>query len=229
VNVRELLPGRLLAAHHRPANRAPGGWYEIRNETDRARVDLYDVIGWDVTPAEFVRDLAAITAPVIELHVNSPGGVIFDGLTIYNALRDHPARVEAIVDGLAASAASWIVQAGETVTMNRFSQMMIHDGLGLTIGNEADHLETAALLGRLSNTIAAIYAARAGGTVEAWRDAMRAENGSGTWYSAQEAVDAGLADDLVADDDERDGGQASDHARLVTARARAHHLEKRSA
>ena len=227
MNVRELLPGQVLAAHHRPANRAPGGWYEIRNQAgeDRARVDLYDVIGWDVTPGEFVRDLAAITAPVIELHVNSPGGVIFDGLTIYNALRDHPARVEAIVDGLAASAASWIVQAGETVTMNRFSQMFIHDGRGLTIGNEADHLEQAALLGRLSNTIAAIYAARAGGTVDGWRDAMIAE----TWYSAAEAVDAGLADYLITDDEERDGGESSDHARLVTARARAHHLEKRSA
>lgn len=221
MNVRELLPMRVLAAHHRPANRAPGGWYEIRNQTgeDRARVDLYDAIGYDVTPSEFVRDLAAITAPVIELHVNSPGGIIFDGLTIYNALRDHPARVESIVDGLAASAASWIVQAGETVTMNRFSQMFIHDGLGITIGTEADHLEHAELLGRLSNTIADIYAARAGGDTAMWRDAMRTE----TWYSAQEAVDAGLADYLIAEDDQRDAGEeSSDYARLVTARARAH-------
>lgn len=222
MNVRELLPDRLLAAHHRPVNRAPGGWYEIRNEAERARVDLFDVIGWDVTPGEFVRDLLAIDAPIIDLHVNSPGGIVSDGLVIYNALRDHPARIEAIVDGLAASAASWIVQAAETVTMNRYSEMMIHDGLALTLGNEADHLETAAILGKMSDNIASIYAARAGGTVKSWRAAMLAE----TWYSAQEAVDAGLADDLVTDDAQRDGAAPSDRARLVTARARAHHLER---
>jgi ATP-dependent protease ClpP protease subunit len=222
VNVRELLPAGLLQAHARPAGRPPGTWYAIRDEADeeRARVDLYDAIGWDPTPAEFVRDLRAIDAPIIELHINSPGGFVFDGLTIYNALRDHPARVEAIVDGLAASAASWIFQAGDTRTMNRHTQLMIHDGLMLTIGNEQDHLDSADVLGRISDEIAAMYAERGGGTVDDWRDAMRAE----TWYSAQEAVDAGLADDLIADDDEADNH--SERARLVTARARAHHLER---
>ncbi|HEV8569823.1 MAG TPA: head maturation protease, ClpP-related [Actinoplanes sp.] len=222
MNVRELLPATLLAAHHRPANRQRGGWYEIRNTAgeDRARVDLYDAIGWDPTPAEFVRDLRDIDAPIIELHINSPGGFVFDGLTIYNALRDHPARVEAIVDGLAASAASWILQAGDTRTMNRHTQAMIHDALMLTIGNESDHLDSAAILGRTSNEIAAIYAERGVGTVTDWRDAMHAE----TWYSAQEAVDAGLADTAVAEGDQSDNYSA--RAPLVAALWRGRHLER---
>ena len=222
MNVRELLPAALLAAHRRPSNQRPGTWYAIRDQAgeERARVDLYDAIGWDPTPAEFVRDLRDIDAPIIELHINSPGGFVFDGLTIFNALQDHPARVEATVDGIAASAASWIFQAGDTRTMNRHTQLFIHDGQMLTIGNEADHLDSAATLGRISNELAAIYAERGAGTVADWRDAMRAE----TWYSAQEAVDAGLADDLITDDDQADNH--SDRARLVTARARAHNLER---
>jgi len=216
--IRELLPPGLLSHHRPPANRDRGAWYAVRNQAgdgDRAIVDLYDVIGeWGISAQEFVRDLRDIDASEIELHINSPGGQISDGLTIYNGLRDHPARVEAIVDGLAASAASWILQAGEIRTMNRHTELMIHDGMAFTIGNEQDHLDTAALLGRLSDNIASIYAERAGGTVEDWRAAMRDE----TWYTAEEAVDVGLADDVVTDDDGTSNHSA--RAQLATARAR---------
>ncbi|MGH3735840.1 MAG: head maturation protease, ClpP-related [Micromonosporaceae bacterium] len=221
--IRELLPPRLLSHHRAPANRDRGTWYAVRNQDggDRAVVDLYDVIGeWGISAQEFVSELRGIDAPVIELHINSPGGLIHDGLTIYNGLLDHPARVEAVVDGIAASAASWVLQAGDTRTMNRHTELMIHDGLALTIGNQQDHLDTADLLGRLSDNIASIYAGRAGGTVAGWRDAMRAE----TWYTAEEAADAGLADDVVTGDDT--GSNHSQRARLVTARARVHHLER---
>lgn len=222
MSIRELLPPELLsrwpAANRRSPAAAGGSWYAIRNQADeRAVVELYDVIGeWGIPAREFVRDLRAITAPVIDLRINSPGGMIYDGFTIYNALRDHPARVEATVDGLAASAASWILQAAEYRTMNRHSELMIHDGLALTIGNEADHLESAAQLARLSDNIASIYAARAGGDAGEWRDAMRAE----TWYTAAEAADAGLADEAVGDEEE--ASNILPRTQLVTARARAH-------
>lgn len=189
-------PQALLAwqATNRSSTRT--GWYELRNAADRAVVDLYDEIGFmGVSASEFVKDLRAIKATNIELRVNSPGGSIMDGLAIYNALRDHPARVDTVVDGIAASAASWVILAGDSVTMNRFSQLMIHDGMGLTLGSAADHREAADLLDKLSNNIAAIYASRAGGTAEQWRAAMTAE----TWYSADEAVQAGLADQVVSD------------------------------
>lgn len=218
MSVRDLLPRELLsrwsATGGRPAS--GGGWYTIRNSADdRALVELYDVIGeWGISAREFVRDLRGITAPVIDLRINSPGGMIYDGFTIFNALKDHPARVEATVDGLAASAASWILQAAEHRVMNRHSELMIHDGLAFTIGNEADHLETATQLGRLSDNIASIYAARAGGDPAGWRDLMRAE----TWYTAAEAADAGLADEAVGDD----ASNILPRTQLVTARARAH-------
>jgi len=160
-----------------------------------ARIDLMDEIGyWGVTAQDFVDELLAIDATTIELHVNSPGGDVFDGVAIMNALADHPATVNVVVDGIAASAASFIAIAGDTVKMNRGSQMMIHDAAGMCWGNAADMEQMKGLLDRVSDMIAGLYADRAGGDAEDWRDLMRAE----TWYSATEAVDAGLADTAVS-------------------------------
>jgi ATP-dependent protease ClpP protease subunit len=159
------------------------------------RIDLMEEIGyWGVTATEFVDELLAIDAETIELHVNSPGGDVFDGLAIMNALADHPATVNVVVDGIAASAASFIAMAGDSMKMNRGSQLMIHDAIGFCYGNAGAMEDTAVLLSRISDTIAGIYADRAGGKADDWRDLMRAE----TWYSATEAVDAGLADEAVA-------------------------------
>lgn len=212
-------PKALLAwqAVNRQSNRT--GWYEVSNAADRAVVDLYDEIGFmGVTASQFVKDLRAIKASTIELRVNSPGGSIVDGLAIYNALRDHPARVDTVVDGIAASAASWVMLAGDSVTMNRHSQVMIHDGMGLTLGSASDHREAADLLDRLSDNIAAIYASRAGGTAAQWRAAMTAE----TWYSAAEAVAAGLATQMVSDPTPTNVRIANTRNRLIRARARVH-------
>lgn len=154
-----------------------------------------DEIGyWGTTAQDFVDELLAIDSATIELHVNSPGGDVFDGLAIMNALADHPATVNVVVDGMAASAASYIAMAGDSVKMNRGSQLMIHDALGFCVGNAADMEEMKVLLDRISDTIAGIYADRAGGKADDWRELMRAE----TWYSATEAVDAGLADEAVS-------------------------------
>ncbi|SDU42498.1 ATP-dependent protease ClpP, protease subunit [Jiangella alkaliphila] len=170
-------------------------WYRIstRADADVAVVDIYDEIGYfGITAQSFVRDLRAINAAEIELHLNTPGGDTWDGIAIYNGLRDHPASVTVIVDGLAASAGSFIAQAGDRVVMNRSSEMMIHDAWGFCIGNAADMTEMVALLDRISGDVAGIYADRAGGTADEWRAAMKAE----TWYTADEAVAAGLADEV---------------------------------
>lgn len=163
---------------------------------------IYDEIGyWGVTATDVVDQLAGMrNVSSLTVHVNSPGGDVFDGVAIYNALADHSAAVNVIVDGLAASAASFIAMAGDTVTMNRSSQMMIHDASGLCIGNATDMAAMQAMLDRTSDTIAAMYAARAGGNTASWRDLMRAE----TWYSAAEAVTAGLADEAASEEDEDD-------------------------
>lgn len=198
------------AAFRRPEAVAGRDWFRIENAADAEQADvyIYDEIGWfGVSADDFVRELRDIAAPKIMLHVNSPGGSVFDGITIYNALLDHPAEVTSKVDGLAASAASFIVQAGAKRVMGRNATMMIHDASGLVIGQAEDMRHMAGLLDKVSGNIASIYNDRADradpDTLEGWRDAMRAE----TWYTADEAVEAGLADEVVPlpqrdDDDE---------------------------
>ena len=168
-------------------------WYKIKNLADRAEIMIYDEIGYfGVTASDFVRDLKAITTNRIDLHLNTPGGEVFDGIAIFNALRQHPAEVHVTVDELAASIGSVIAMSGDRIVMSRNSQMMIHDGLGMGIGNAADLRELADLLDKTSDNIASIYAERTGKDATHWRALMRAE----TWYSADEAVAAGLADEV---------------------------------
>lgn len=178
-------------------------WYDIssKKKDDKvvASVMIYGEIGWDVSSREFVKELTAIDADTIEVRINSVGGDVFDGVAIYNALRQHSAEVIVTVEGLAASAASFIAQAGDEVNMLRGSEMMIHDASALAWGNEEVMLRTASILGRISNNIASIYSERAGGTPEEWRAIMQAE----MWYSPEEAVAAGLADNAVDDEDEK--------------------------
>lgn len=190
-------------------------WYRITNMTDGqpAVVDIYDEIGfWGVNAAQFQRELAQVAASEITVNLSSPGGEIFEGIAIYNALRTHPANITVQVSALAASIASVIAQAGDRIVMQSGAQMMIHEGSGLCMGNAADMMQMAELLNRQSDNIAQIYADRAGGTSEQWRERMRAE----TWYTAQEAVDAGLADEVETKP--RKGEPAESEPETVTAR-----------
>ena len=182
-------------------------WYRIVDKMDGpAEVYIYDEIGyWGVTAKDFVDELRQVNAASIDLHLNSPGGDVFDGIAIYQALVDHSASVRTIVDSLAASAASFIAQAGDPVIMTPAATMMIHDAFGIAVGNAADMRDLADRLDKVSDTIAGIYAERAGGTVTAWRDAMRAES----WYDADEAVAAGLASEVRAGPGQRDATQDS--------------------
>ena len=157
-----------------------------------AEVHIYDEIGyWGTSAKDFAQQLAELDVDRIQLRINSPGGNAWDGVAIMNTLRRHRARVEVTVDGIAASAASLIAMAGDHIVMNRSAQMMIHDTSGMAWGNAATMRETADLLDKLSDSYADAYAKRAGGTRGQWRDVMRAE----TWYTAEEAVLAGLADE----------------------------------
>ena len=168
-------------------------WYTIKNEAGTSEIMIYDEIGyWAVTASDFVRELSGLRTDKIDLHLNSPGGEVFDGIAIYQALKNHKAEVTVYVDSLAASIASVIAMSGDRVIMARNSTMMIHEGSGLCVGNAADMKEMSALLDKTSDNIASIYADRAGGTSASWRKRMTAE----TWYSADEAVAAGLADEV---------------------------------
>lgn len=195
-DIRRPLPFASLAASQ-GERRAPV--LRVENaKAEAADVYLYAEIGfWGVTAADFQRELAGVTAKRINLHVNSPGGDVFDGIAIYTLLRDHPAAVTTYVDGLAASAASFISLAGERVVIAKSAYMMIHEAMGIVWGYASDMRRQADILDKLSDTIAEVYEDRAGGTRQQWRDAMAEE----TWYTASEAVAAGLADEVSGEAD----------------------------
>lgn len=176
------------------------GWYSIRNVSEQdTEVLIYDYIGYGGISADgFIRELADIRSPKITMRVNSPGGDVFDGFAIFNAIRRHPAEVSAFVDGIAASAASFIVMAAKHRVMSPHAQMMIHEAHGLCMGNARDMEKMAEVLNKASDNIASVYAERAGGTIAEWRDRMRDE----MWIGDREAVVLGLADRVDGEDPE---------------------------
>lgn len=185
-----------------------GNYGQIVNKSSAAAdVLIYGELNrWDVSAKDFAAQLADINASTLNVYINSPGGSVFEGLAILNGLRRHPATVNTIVDGIAASAASFIAMAGDEIVMAPNSQLMIHDALALVdiigMSNPADIdgmvAELQKLQGELerhSDNIASIYADVAGprggsDSVNDWRTLMREE----TWFFAEEAVEAGLAD-----------------------------------
>ena len=177
--------------------------FEIRNATseDAAEVFVYGIIGdsWGdgVTATRFAADLRAITAPRIDLHLNSPGGSVFDGQAIHNALARHPATVTVFIDGLAASIASVIALAGEKIVMASNALFMIHDPSGGVWGSSADMRKMAEVLDKIKDTIVDQYAAKTGSPTDDLAQAMTDE----TWYTAQEALDAGFIDEIGVDAD----------------------------
>ncbi len=173
----------------------------VDGEAAVAIMRLYDPVDswggeWGVSAKEVADVLDELPEDVqeIRLHLNSPGGEVFEGLAILNQLRAHRARVVTVVDGIAASIASVIAMAGDEVVVSPNSEMMIHDAWGLAVGNAADMRALADTLDHLSDNIAGAYARKSGGDAKDWRALMRAE----TWFGAEEAVAAGLAD-RVAD------------------------------
>lgn len=199
-----IIPGRPSAKTTRSRAQLREGvtaWYRIENLIDTpgtAAIYIYDEIGYfGVSAQDFVAELAQLKVSTLEVHLNSPGGDVFDGLAIYNALRRFPAKKTGYIDGIAASAASFIAMACDELLIERNAQMMVHDASGICIGNASEMQMMATLLDKASDNIADIYLQRAGGTLEQWRGAMKVE----TWYSSAEAVTAGLADAVAGETD----------------------------
>jgi ATP-dependent protease ClpP protease subunit len=147
---------------------------------------------WGVSAEEVSAALDTLpdTVTHIQLRINSPGGDGFEGLAILNMLRAHPATVTAVVDGLAASAASFIASGCDETVMSPGTQMMIHDAWGFAMGNAGDMVKAATFLDSISDSIADLYAEATNGTRAKWRALMKDE----TWFTAKESVAAGLAD-----------------------------------
>ena len=218
----------LLAAQPTPVV----SWYAITAEAagegapTRAKINIYDAIGgwWGTNASDFVAELDGLDVDELEVHVNSPGGAVWDGIAIMNSLKKHRARVTVIVDGLAASAASIVAMAGDEVVMAEGSQMMVHQASGGAWGNADFMRDTAGILDKIDQNLAGIYARRAGGSRESWLDVMRAE----TWYNADEAVAAGLADRADVAGEPVDAEAAFDLSRFLYA-GRSHAPTPRNA
>ena len=184
----------------RLANKNKG---EFRAEANT--IWIYDVIAADdeeamwmggISPRQFISALAETNGPVT-LRINSPGGSVFGAQAMVAAMRAHPHLITARVDSLAASAASVIACEAAECVMAPGSLMMIHKAWGMTVGNADDHTAAAALLDKVDDQIAAAYARR-GGDAD-FRAMMAAE----TWFSAEEAVIAGLADSVLSENLQR--------------------------
>jgi ATP-dependent protease ClpP protease subunit len=189
IDLPDKIPGlRMRARQDQP-------WYQFRNvAADEAELFLYDEIGgWGTLAEDFIAELKAVTSPKLRVRVSSPGGSVFEGIALSNALRAHPAEVTVQVDGIAASIASVIAMAADRVVVQPQAMVMVHDASGVCLGNAQDMQDMAALLDKISDNIADAYVAKAGGTRDEWRQVMKAE----TWYTAEEAVDAGLADEMM--------------------------------
>ena len=172
-------------------------WYRIENKADTrsAAIYLYDEVGsWGIAASQFVKELQDLRASKVDVHVNSPGGECYEGLAIFNALRNHKAEITVYIDGLAASAASFIAMAGDRIVAERNATLMIHNAHAVGVGDAGDMRKLADMLDRMTDTIASIYSDRAGGTVAQWRARMATE----TWFSADEAQAAGLVDEVAS-------------------------------
>lgn len=172
--------------------------YEIKAAAkDTAEVWLYDVIGdsWEgTTGKQFATDLKALgDVKTLNIFINSPGGSVFDGVAIYNVLRRHKARKVVQIDGIAASIASVIAMAGDEIRIALNGMMMIHDPWSIAIGTAEDFRKSADALDKVRESILNTYVERATATEDDLSAWMTAE----TWFTAEEAVDAGLADDVT--------------------------------
>lgn len=168
-------------------------WFSITAKANAADIFILDEIGaFGVTAKAFIGELQALGGRPFTLHVNSPGGDMFAGLAIYNAIDSYRGQVTAVVEGVAASAASFISMAADKIVMPSNSMMMLHEASVGVIGGVESMREGARILGNLNSSMANAYAAKSGLTVERVKALMAAT----TWMTAEEALALGFADEV---------------------------------
>jgi ATP-dependent Clp protease protease subunit len=177
-------------------NKATTKLFEVKALADGGtRIDLFDVIDdyYGVSASAFVSALNSIKEGDISLHINSPGGDVFAARAMVAAIAAHPSNITAYVDGLAASAASYVAVACDKVVMQKGSMLMVHRASSIVWGNASDMLETASLLEKIDATIAADYSRKTGKPEAEMMVLMAAE----TWLSADESLALGFADSVI--------------------------------
>lgn len=183
----------------KPFNPGASSWYRMDAEGDSAEIFLYDGIGlFGVEPEQFISSLNSLDAKEITLRINSPGGNVFDGTTIYNALLRHRAKIHTKIDGIAASMASVIALAGDTIEIAENAFFMIHKPWSVVVGDADDMRKEVEILDKLEDSAVGVYDRNSDLSADEIRAAMKEE----TWYSASEAKDAGFVDTIYVGDDE---------------------------
>jgi ATP-dependent Clp endopeptidase proteolytic subunit ClpP len=178
--------------------------------TDDNTITMYDPIGYDwwtgdgVTAKRVSAALRSIGDSDVTVKINSPGGDVFEGLAIYNLLREHKGKVTVQILGLAASAASFIAMAGDEVQIARAGFLMIHNSWTGVAGDRNEIREVADFLEQIDGSLADIYAVRTGDKVEEMSRLMDVE----TWMGGSAAIDAGFADSLLASDATKEDASA---------------------
>jgi len=169
-------------------------WFSVRAAADGAEVSIFDEVGlWGVTVADFKKELDAVKdSPAITLYLNSVGGSVFDGMALYNLLLPLKDRLTVRVLGLAASIASIIALAGKRLIMADGAYLMIHNPVAGTIGSAEELRKTAELLDKIRDQMADLYSAKSRKSRREVRRLMDEE----TWFTAEEAVEAGFADEV---------------------------------
>jgi len=184
-----------------PTGRVGRMLFRAADEAGDAEILLYDFIGYDwwsdtgTTALAFKQNLDNLgDVQRLTVRINSPGGDVWDGMSIYNQLSQFPAETIVVIDGLAASVASVIAMAGDRVQAAEVSQLMIHDAWTVVMGNEQDLREMADVLAKIDGQIADTYAKRSGRTAAEFRELQNKD----TYLTAQEALGLGLIDEVIS-------------------------------
>lgn len=163
-------------------------------ENDETILTIYGDIGeswWyeSTSAGDIDRALKEVKTSNITVRLNSPGGDAFDGITIYNRLKDHSAKVKIIVDGWACSAASIIAMAADELIMNTGSMMMVHEAWTIKAGSKSELQKTVDMMAKLDESLLDIYMMKA----QCTRDEMKQFVDNETWFTADEAIELGFA------------------------------------
>ena len=173
--------------------------FRITESDERATIYIYGTIGdhWNEKKANRAADFASalddLSPKPLDIRIDSPGGDAFDGFAIASAIQRYEGETHAYIDGMAASAASYIALMCDRVTMNDYAMFMIHNAWGLCIGNRNELREMADRLEVIDGAIADVIAKRSGMELDAVKAAMDAE----TWYRADEALAEGICDEVL--------------------------------
>lgn len=181
---------------NRPKASVKNSWFRMQASADsEAEIYIYDEIGyWGVTAKQFVANLKALgDITHIKLHINSPGGDVFDGIAIFNALKFHGAAITVYIDGLAASMASVIAMVGNPVIMPENTMLMIHKPWGFAGGDAGDMRDYADLLDKVESVLIPAYAAKTGKS----HDEIAAMLEDETWLTGEECLAQGFADQVT--------------------------------